>query len=104
MHMTFFEAVKACLSKYADFSGRATRSEYWYFFLAVLLASAATSVISVRVYTLLALATLLPMVAAGARRLHDTNRTGWLQLLALVPFGVIVVIILLALRTKAPRQ
>jgi uncharacterized membrane protein YhaH (DUF805 family) len=104
MQMTFFEAVKACLSKYADFSGRATRSEYWYFFLAVLLASAATSVISVRVYTLFALSTLLPMVAAGARRLHDTNRSGWLQLIALVPFGVIVVLILLARRTKEPRQ
>ena len=65
MQMTFFDAVKACLSKYADLSGRATRSEYWYFFLAVLLGSAATSVISVRAYTLFALATLLPMVAAS---------------------------------------
>jgi uncharacterized membrane protein YhaH (DUF805 family) len=103
MQTTFLEAVRACLSKYADFTGRATRPEYWYFFLAVLLGSAATSVISWRVYTLFALATLLPTIAAGARRLHDTNRSGWLQLLALVPFGVIVVWILLARRTKEPR-
>jgi len=104
MQITFLDAVKACLSKYADFNGRATRPEYWWFFLAVLLGSAATSIISVKVYSLFALATLLPMIAAGARRLHDTNRSGWLQLFALVPFGVIVVMILLAGKTKEARQ
>jgi len=92
----FVDAVKACLRKYADFNGRATRSEYWWFFLAVLLGSAAASLITLRVYALFALATLLPMIAAGARRLRDTSRSGWWQLLALVPFGVIVVIVFLA--------
>jgi len=104
MQITFLDAVKACLSKYADFNGRATRPEYWWFFLAVLLGSAATSIISVKVYSLFALGTLLPIIAAGARRLHDTNRSGWLQLFALVPFGVIVVMILLAGKTKEARQ
>jgi hypothetical protein len=93
------DAVKVCLTKYADFNGRATRTEYWWFFLAVLLGSAAASLITLRVYTLFSLATLLPMVAVGARRLHDTNRSGWWQLLALVPFGVILVIIFLAQRS-----
>jgi len=100
---TFSDAVRACLAKYADFNGRAARTEYWWFFLAVLLGSAAASIISLKVYLLFALATLLPMIAVGARRLHDTNRSGWWQLLALVPFGVVVVFILLAQRSKEPR-
>ena len=94
--MPIVDAVKACLRKYADFDGRATRTEYWWFFLAVLLGSAVASVIALRVYALFSLVTLLPMIAVGARRLHDTNRSGWWQLLALVPFGIFVVIIFLA--------
>jgi uncharacterized membrane protein YhaH (DUF805 family) len=70
------DAVKTCLAKYADFSGRATRAEYWWFFLAVLLGSAVTSLITLRIYALFSLVTLLPLIAAGARRLHDTNRSG----------------------------
>jgi len=103
MQMTFFDAVKACLAKYADFSGRATRAEYWWFFLAVLLASAAALTVSLKAYSLFTLATLLPMIAVGARRLHDTNRSGWWQLFALVPFGVVVVFIFLAQKSKEPR-
>jgi uncharacterized membrane protein YhaH (DUF805 family) len=101
MPMTFLDAVKVCLAKYAEFNGRATRPEYWWFFLAVFLASAAASVISQALCALIGIATLLPMLAAGARRLHDTNRSGWWQLLGLVPFGVIVVIILLAQPTAS---
>ena len=102
--MTFQEAVRTCLAKYADFNGRATLPEYWWFFLAVLLGSAVTTLISLRVYELFSLATFLPMVAVGARRLHDTNRSGWWQLLALVPFGVIVVIVFLIQKSVAPRD
>lgn len=94
--MPIVDAVRACLTKYADFNGRATRTEYWWFFLAVMLGSAVTSLISLRVYALFSLAILLPMIAVGARRLHDTNRSGWWQLLALVPFGVVVPMIFLA--------
>ena len=97
--MPIVDAVKACFRKYGDFNGRATRAEYWWFFLAVLLGSAAASLISLKVYALFSIVTLLPMIAAGARRLHDTNRSGWWQLLALVPFGVVVPIILLAQRS-----
>jgi len=97
--MPIVDAVKACFRKYADFNGRATRTEYWWFFLAVLLGTAAASLISLRVYALFSLVTLLPMIAVGARRLHDTNRSGWWQLLALVPFGVILAIIFLAQRS-----
>ncbi|MBZ5656702.1 MAG: DUF805 domain-containing protein [Acidobacteriia bacterium] len=97
--MPIVDAVKACFRKYAHFDGRATRTEYWWFFLAVLLGSAIASLIALRVYALFSLVALLPMIAVGARRLHDTNRSGWWQLLALVPFGVIVPLILLAQRS-----
>ncbi len=97
--MPIVDAVKACLTKYAEFNGRATRTEYWWFFLAVVLGSAVASLISLRVYTLFSLVTLLPLIAVGARRLHDTNRSGWWQLLALVPFGLVVPMIFLAQRS-----
>lgn len=100
--MPIVDAVKACFAKYADFNGRATRTEYWWFFLAVLLGSAVALMVSYRLYLLFSLVTLLPMIAVGSRRLHDTNRSGWWQLLALIPFGVIPVVIFLAQRS-APR-
>jgi len=100
--MTFTAAIKACLAKYAEFSGRATRPEYWWFLLAVSLGSAAAELLGLRVYSLFTAATLLPMLAVGARRLHDTNRSGWWQLLALIPFGIIVVLILLLQPTAPP--
>ena len=102
--MTFVDAVKACFAKYADFDGRATRAEYWWFFLAVLLGSTATSLIGLRVYSLFTVVTILPLVAVGARRLHDTNRSGWWQLLALAPFGAVAVFILLAWRSMPPQS
>jgi uncharacterized membrane protein YhaH (DUF805 family) len=95
--MTFQESVKVCLTKYADFTGRASRSEYWWFFLFVLLVSAATSVVSNTLGALFSLAVLLPSLAAATRRLRDTNRSGWWQLIALVPVvGIIVLIVFLA--------
>jgi len=100
--MPIVDAVKACFAKYADFEGRATRSEYWWFFLAVLVASAVAWTIAYRLYVLVSLVTMLPMIAAGARRLHDTNRSGWWQLLTFVPFGVIVVVVFLAQRSLPP--
>jgi uncharacterized membrane protein YhaH (DUF805 family) len=102
--MTFPDAVKTCLAKYADFTGRAARPEYWWFFLAVFLGSAAALIISPRAYALFSLVTLLPMIAVGARRLHDTNRSGWWQLLALVPFGAVLLIILLAQGSAVPNE
>ena len=99
--MTFQEAVKVCFSKYADFSGRASRAEYWWFFLFILLVSAATSLFSNTLSGLFSLATLVPSIAAAARRLHDTNRSGWWQLIVLVPVvGLVVLIVFLAQEGK----
>ena len=84
--MDFQQAVKTCLmKKYADFSGRATRPEFWWFVLAQFLASAIVSVLSSTLAGVLALGLLIPGLAAGARRLHDIGKSGWLQLLGLIP-------------------
>ena len=100
--MTFQESIQVCFKKYADFTGRASRSEYWWFMLFLFLVSAGTSMISQVVSGLFSLATLVPSLAAGARRLHDTNRSGWLQLLWIVPvIGWIIVIVFLVQESKA---
>jgi uncharacterized membrane protein YhaH (DUF805 family) len=99
--MTFQESVRVCFSKYADFTGRASRSEYWWFMLFIVLASAALSMFSDVLSALFALGTLVPSVAAATRRLRDTNRSGWWQLICLVPVvGVVVLIVFLAQEGK----
>ena len=84
--MSFTESIKTCFRKYANFSGRAGRSEYWWFILFTVIVAAIP-------YAgfIVGLALLLPGLAATARRLHDINRTGrWLWLLAGV--GVVAMI------------
>lgn len=83
--MSFVEAVKTCLGKYATFRGRASRSEFWWFALFTVALSIIVSSFSVTLNGLVSLALLLPSLAAGARRLHDIGKTGWLQLLWIVP-------------------
>ena len=89
--MSFFEAVKTALTKYAVFSGRARRKEYWYFLLfnalvgfiigflgAIMQKPKAMSTLNI----LFTLAFLLPSIAVAVRRLHDTGRSGLWYLLA----------------------
>jgi len=103
--MTFQESIKVCFSKYADFTGRASRSEYWWFMLFLILVSLAASMISPMLSGLFSLGTLLPALAAAIRRLHDTNRSGWWQLIAFVPvIGLIVMLIFLAQEGKAGEE
>jgi len=90
--MDFQTAVKTCLSKYADFSGRASRSEFWWFVLAQLVVLIVASLIHRFVYGIAALGLLLPALAVGARRLHDIGKSGWLQLLMLIPIVNLVLI------------
>jgi uncharacterized membrane protein YhaH (DUF805 family) len=101
--MTFQESIKLCLTqKYADFNGRAARPEYWWFALFIILVSLALSYVSNMLGLLFNVAVLLPSIAAAARRLHDTNRSGWWQLIALIPvLGTIVLIVFLALAGDA---
>ena len=95
--MTFQDSIKVCFNKYVDFSGRASRSEYWWFVLFVILGSFVTSLVSHWLYVLFALGTLLPSLAAASRRLHDTGRSGWWQLIGFIPLiGWIILIVFLA--------
>lgn len=84
--MTFGESISTCFAKYATFDGRAARSEYWWWILFCFLASSAANVMSENLSALFALGILLPSLAVGARRLHDTDRSGWWLLLNLIPF------------------
>jgi len=103
--MNFQESVKTCFSKYADFNGRASRSEYWWFVLFIVIGNLVCSFIGHNVPALFALATLLPSIAAAARRLHDSDRSGWMQLLNLIPvIGWLVVIFFLAQPSKEPNR
>jgi uncharacterized membrane protein YhaH (DUF805 family) len=95
--MDFSQAVQTCIRKYADFNGRAARPEYWWFFLFLLVVGVLLRFASPLLALVFHLAMLVPSLAAGARRLHDTNRSGWWQLVWLVPLiGWIVMIVFLA--------
>ena len=92
------------LQKYAVFEGRATRSEYWLFMLIHVIITIVLGLIPlvldwfVVVEVVYFLALLVPVLAVGARRLHDSGKSGWLQLILLIPLiGWIIVIILMAL-------
>ena len=92
------------ISNYAQFKGRAGRAELWYFALASMLINLALGVFERLILgnqllsVLYGFALFVPNIAVTARRLHDTDRSGWWQLLALVPLiGWIVLIVFLAL-------
>ena len=100
--MEFNEAYKTCLlNKYATFSGRASRSEYWYFFLFLVLLAIVTSIIDAAIfpgnelmptYSIFSLLTIIPSISAAARRLHDVDRSGWWQLLYFTIIGSLLVL------------
>ena len=103
--MTFVESIKTCFSKYADFNGRASRSELWWWVLFVVLASAATSIVGPVVSGLFSLGVFLPNIAVAARRLHDTDRSGWWQLVVLIPLiGLILIIYWCVQEGKEPNR
>ena len=83
--MTFGESINRCFTQYAGFSGRAGKAEFWWWMLFLLIASLALRLINPQLASLFSLATLLPSLAVTARRLHDIGRSGWWQLVALIP-------------------
>lgn len=93
--MTFGKAISICMSKFFEFKGRASRSEFWWFYLFTILISWGAMLIdSSRIFSLLFnLIFLFPFLGSGSRRLHDTNRSGWWQLIMLTVIGVIPLII-----------
>jgi uncharacterized membrane protein YhaH (DUF805 family) len=101
--MGFTEAISAGFRNYVNFSGRAIRSEFWYWVLFAVLASIAAGLIDIALFglegssaieSLVGLALFLPGLAVSVRRLHDLDRSGWWVLLGLIPLvGVIILII-----------
>ena len=96
--MTPVEAVRAALKGYVSFSGRATRSEYWWFFLFCLLAPGAVVLISLKLAALVALALLLPGISVTVRRLHDAGRSGWWWFIGFVPIAGPIVLFYFAVQ------
>jgi uncharacterized membrane protein YhaH (DUF805 family) len=92
--MTFIDAVRTCFKKYADFNGCASRPEFWWWILFTVVATTALEAVDYNLSRAFSIATFLPTIAVTARRLHDTDRSGWWQLLYVVPIiGWIVLII-----------
>ncbi len=93
-----FEYYAACWRKYADFSGRSRRREFWFFqlvnFIINMVGNLTIGLVLPTVWAFLSfgysLAILVPNLAVSARRLHDTGRSGWLQVLPLAPLGLLV--------------
>ncbi len=104
------------LKKYAVFSGRARRKEYWYFFLFNILITIVLLVIDGMTGTLdaaagigllgsiYALAVLIPALAVSVRRLHDTDRSGWWLLIMLVPLIGVIVILVFTVQDSKPGE
>lgn len=94
--MSFTDSIKLCFAKYADFNGRAKLPEFWWFALFCFGGALLLEMVGSYISWAFSVATLLPSLAVGARRLHDTNKSGWLQILWIVPIlGWIAMIYLL---------
>lgn len=108
--MDFVTAVKTVLGKFATFSGRARRAEYWWFALFNLLVQIATVTLDIVLFggevapfnMVATLVLLIPNLAVGVRRLHDIDRSGWWILILLLP--LIGLIVLLAWATMRGTQ
>ena len=96
--LSFNEAVGTCFRKYFDFTGRARGSEYWYFFLFCAVIFIVATILDINlfgipmedygpVYSISFLGLLIPSISAATRRLHDTGKSGWWQLLYFTIIG-----------------
>jgi uncharacterized membrane protein YhaH (DUF805 family) len=111
--MKFQESITTCLSKILRFDGTASRSEFWWFILFIfgliffigLLEGIADIYLGDTLHKFISGALLFSWIAVGARRLHDTNRSGWFLLIGLIPFvGWLVLIFFLAQKSVEPTR
>ena len=103
--MNFQNSIKTCFNKFAVFSGRASRSEFWFFTLFCILGGIISSIIDVMILgysmesafspinSIFSLVIFIPGIAVTCRRLHDVNKSGWWQLLWITVIGGILLII-----------
>ena len=103
--MTYDGAIKTCLVKTVDMNGRASRSEFWFFILFSFLGGIITFIVDVGILgysidseyspinSIFSIVLLIPTIAVSCRRLHDTNKSGWWQLIYFTIIGGILLII-----------
>jgi len=101
--------INIIMNKYAQFHGRSSRTEYWYYALFNTLITLGLFIVTyiffgmggIGMVAFLSLGLLLPSIAIGVRRLHDMNLSGWFMLLALIPYvGGIALLILMSMPSK----
>lgn len=108
--MTFARSVHSVLSKYATFSGRATRAEFWWWQLAIMIAGFPAALLDALVFgrtdqlfaVALTLAVLLPSLAVSVRRLHDSDHSGWWLLVFPIPLAGIITLLWLFIKRSTP--
>ncbi len=92
--MGFVEAVKSAFSNYANFSGRSPRAAWWYWILFVIVAVIVLEILDMAIFgadsyfpltMIFSVATFVPYLAVGVRRLHDIDKSGWFQLVCFIP-------------------
>lgn len=101
--MNFSEAIQSGFNNYVNFNGRAQRSAFWYWVLFAFIGGIVCNILDMAIFgsdsfyplsTIFTIGTILPNLAVGARRLHDTGRSGWWQLLWFLPIiGFIILLI-----------
>jgi uncharacterized membrane protein YhaH (DUF805 family) len=105
--MTFGQAISSGFQNYVNFSGRASRSAYWYWTLFAVLMSIASKLLDVMLFpgldtspinSLVGLALFLPGLSIAVRRLHDLDRTGWWLLIIFTVIGIVVLLIWFCMR------
>jgi uncharacterized membrane protein YhaH (DUF805 family) len=101
--MNFTESISTVFRKYATFTGTASRSEFWWYCLFTVVASVLLSA-SNTLRAIFGLATLVPSIAVACRRLHDTDRSGWWQLIGLVPFIGWIVLLVFYVQESRPNR
>ena len=97
--MNFVESIQTCYKKFFDFSGRASKSEYWWFQLYNAIIYVLTFIFQgdlVLLFSILIIVNLIPVYAVGVRRIHDSDKSGWFVLISLIPLiGLYIFVLLL---------
>ena len=106
--MNFIESIKVCYKKFFDFSGRASKSEYWWFQLYGIIIYGLLFVFQgdlVLLFSILSIANTIPLWAAAVRRLHDTDKSGWFVFISIIPFiGLFIIVLLIGDGSKGKNR
>jgi len=106
--MNFIESIKICYKKFFDFSGRASKSEFWWFQLYGIIIYGLLFVFQgdlVLLFSILSIANTFPLWAAAVRRLHDTDKSGWFVLISFIPIiGLIIFFLLIGDGSKGKNR